>query len=92
MTKFDIGQHVIVNSTGKTGVVEAIYDNGYIGYGTYDGVEYAVRFDDGSGVSTLTEGSLERVKKDEVKANKCTCGAWITSFSQIHSPWCPQYK
>lgn len=40
---------------------------------------------------TVPEHALKLIESRVTKHNRCECGAWITSFSQIHSTWCPEH-
>lgn len=86
MSKFQIGDKIKVKSSGKTGVIKAIYDGDM--WNMSDN-EYGVEFDDGSGIITIVERVLQPI--DFLEEIKCECGVGAVNGNK-HSDYCPLYS
>lgn len=84
MSKFKVGDSVKVTTSDKTGIVRNVYEASY--WNSSDD-EYAVEFDDGSGVTTI----VERVLVSTTPRPSCDCGLKFARSGGKHSSYCAIY-
>lgn len=86
MNKFNVGDRISIKSSGRTGIVRAIFESGY--WHMADD-EYSIILDDGSGAITVPALELELISAADVP--KCECGLKYSRSGGRHSFWCILY-
>jgi hypothetical protein len=89
VTKFKVDDIIRLTTSGKTGVVRVVYEDGYWGI---SGAEYAIEYHDSSGLVYVGEDNLVLVEVDSGAATnlypRCDCGLGYTRSGGKHSEYC----